>query len=271
MLIEVLFVMVFIWLYVCDNVVVVCVVFVQGVVVMCFDVVLLIVGMFVVFGYKIVLWVIVVGEVVLKYGQFIGVVSWFIVVGEYVYVYNVEIGNVLLLWVVDSVVMVQVVLGQVVIFEGYVCVDGCVGMCNYIGVVLLVNCLVSVCKGIVCVFEDVGVLFGIDGVVVIMYGSGCGMSDGEGLVLLCCMLCGYVMYFNFVVVLVIGLGCEVNQVVVLFDGIEIGCCVYGLIIQVEGGMCEIVECGWVLVCELVVVVVWEKCSIVFMFCFVVGL
>jgi altronate hydrolase len=53
----------------------------------------------------------------------------------------------------------------------------------------------------------------VDGVVALTHGSGCGMdSDGLGLKVLQRTLAGYATHANFCAVLVVGLGCESNQI-----------------------------------------------------------
>ena len=53
----------------------------------------------------------------------------------------------------------------------------------------------------------------VDGVVALTHGSGCGMdTHGEGMKLLRRTLGGYARHANFAGVLVIGLGCEANQI-----------------------------------------------------------
>jgi altronate hydrolase len=201
-------------------------------------------------GHKIALRAIAPGEVVLKYGQPIGVASIPIAAGGHVHVHNVEMTRALPAQAVDSACAAQAEPDQAATFEGYVRTDGRVGTRNYIGVVSSVNCSASVCKAIARAFEGPGALPGMDGVVAITHGSGCGMSDGEGLALLRRTLRGYATHPNFAAVLVIGLGCEVNQVAALLDGVETGARVHGLTIQAEGGTRETIARGQALVREL---------------------
>ncbi|MFG6488495.1 UxaA family hydrolase [Roseateles sp. BYS78W] len=201
-------------------------------------------------GHKISLRAIAPGDVVLKYGQPIGVASAAIAPGGHVHVHNVEMARALPTQAVDGANAARIEPGQAATFEGYVRADGRVGTRNYIGVVSSVNCSASVCKAIARTFEGPGALPGIDGVVAITHGSGCGMSDGEGLALLRRTLRGYATHPNFAAVLVIGLGCEVNQVAALLDGMEPGARVHGLTIQAEGGTREAIARGQALVREL---------------------
>lgn len=101
-------------------------------------------------------------------------------------------------------------------FLGYRRADGRVGTRNYIGVVASVNCSVTVCRRIA---EEANRTLlpkypGIDGFVPIVHGQGCGMSTGgEGPAILRRTLAGYLGHPNFAASLLIGLGCEVNQIV----------------------------------------------------------
>ena len=202
-------------------------------------------------GHKIALRAIEPREVVLKYGQAIGVASVPIGAGEHVHVHNVEMGHALPPQVATSASAAPLPVGEAATFEGYVRADGRVGTRNYIGIVSTVNCSASVCKAIARGFEGSAALAGLDGVVAITHGSGCGMSaEGEGLELLRRTLRGYAVHPNFAAVLVIGLGCEVNQVGALLDGITAGARVRSLTIQQEGGTREAIARGQSLVREL---------------------
>jgi altronate hydrolase len=203
-------------------------------------------------GHKVALRHIAAGEVVLKYGQPIGVATAAIAAGEHVHVHNVGMGRSLPPMPAASDPAALPVAAQGAGFEGYVRADGRVGTRNYIGVVSSVNCSASVCKAIARGFEAPGALPGVDGVVAITHGSGCGMSDGEGLALLRRTLRGYAAHPNFAAVVVVGLGCEVNQVGALLDGLDGGARVRSLTIQGEGGTREAIAQGQALVRELAV-------------------
>jgi len=126
--------------------------------------------------------------------------------------------------------------------------NGRVGTRNYIGVIASVNCSASVCRYIADAFkgEALQAFPNVDGVVAITHGSGCGMDgSGEGLEILRRTLRGYADHPNFAGVLVIGLGCEVNQIAPLIESLasrESGL-FSALTIQDEGGTRETVEQG----------------------------
>jgi len=204
-------------------------------------------------GHKVALSFIAQGEVVLKYGQPIGVASAPIGAGEHVHVHNVEMGHtppgqgagVRLEGVLPAEASAT--------FEGYVRTDGRVGTRNYIGVLSTVNCSATACKAIAQAFSGPAALPGVDGVVAITHGSGCGMSaEGEGLELLRRTLRGYAAHPNFAAVLLVGLGCEVNQVAPLVEGLDATTRdrIRTLTIQDAGGTREAIARGQELVREL---------------------
>ena len=106
-------------------------------------------------------------------------------------------------------------------FDGIVRADGRVGTRNYVAVLSTVNCSATVVKRTAAAFSAPGVLDeypGVDGVIAVTHGTGCGMSaDGEGLALLRRTLAGYARHPNVGAVVLIGLGCEVNQISVLTE------------------------------------------------------
>ena len=97
--------------------------------------------------------------------------------------------------------------------------DGRVATRNYIGILSSVNCSATVARAIAAHFSrqtNPAALADypqIDGVVALTHGTGCGM-DGEGLgmQLLERTLAGYATHANFGAVVVVGLGCEANQI-----------------------------------------------------------
>ncbi len=205
-------------------------------------------------GHKIALRPIAPGEVVLKYGQPIGVASAAIEAGEHVHVHNLGMGQALPARAPDSGTPDTLPVHEAATFEGFVRADGRVGTRNYIGVISSVNCSATVCKAIAQAFSGPApaALPGIDGVVAITHGSGCGMSEGEGLAVLRRTLRGYALHPNFAAVLLVGLGCEVNQVDGLVEGLDAPARgrVRRLTIQEAGGTREAIAQGQDLVREL---------------------
>jgi altronate hydrolase len=134
--------------------------------------------------------------------------------------------------------------------------DGRVGARNYVAVLSTVNCSATVVRRIAAAFSVPGALNeypGVDGVIAITHGSGCGLSrDGEGFDLLRRTLTGYARHHNVGGVLVVGLGCEVNQVSALVDQFELapGIPVERMTIQHLGGTAATILAGVQAVREL---------------------
>ncbi len=89
---------------------------------------------------------------------------------------------------------------------------------NYIGVLTSVNCSATAARAIADHFsrrtnpQALAAFPNVDGVVALTHGTGCGMDgSGLGMQILTRTLTGYATHANFAGVLVVGLGCEANQ------------------------------------------------------------
>jgi altronate hydrolase len=153
------------------------------------------------------------GDAVIKLGQQIGTASQDILPGAHVHSHNLafvpgktsaEIG-----------VDIRPSLPAPATFEGFVRVDGRVGTRNFIGILTSVNCSATVAKRIAAHFtaERLAAFPGVDGVIAFSHMSGCGMAKaGRGMDNLRRTITGYACHPNFAAVLIVGLGCEVNQI-----------------------------------------------------------
>jgi len=101
-------------------------------------------------------------------------------------------------------------------FQGYRRDTGKTGTRNYLGILTSVNCSASVARFAAAEVERSGILDdypGIDGVVAIVHGTGCGHAAyGEGFEVLRRTQWGYASHPNFAGVVMVGLGCEVFQI-----------------------------------------------------------
>tara|TARA_B100000745_G_scaffold149155_1_gene97505 strand:+ start:650 stop:2176 length:1527 start_codon:yes stop_codon:yes gene_type:complete len=100
-------------------------------------------------------------------------------------------------------------------FMGFKRKNGKVGTRNFVGIISSVNCSATVCKKIADTFDEEYMTQypNVDGVVSITHSLGCGgNSSGMGWDLLQATMDGYSRHVNFGGLVVIGLGCEVNQV-----------------------------------------------------------
>ena len=167
------------------------------------------------------------GEPIRRYNQIIGFATEAIGPGEHVHVHNCAMGEFErdYAFCADARPTGMVPEAERATFQGYRRANGRVGTRNYIGILSSVNCSATVSRMIAAHFERSGALDAfpnVDGVVAITHSTGCGMADsGEGYDNLQRTLWGYARNPNFAGVLMIGLGCEVNQIDFLLDAYQI--------------------------------------------------
>jgi altronate hydrolase len=201
-------------------------------------------------GHKVALGEIKAKEPIRKYGQIIGFATKTIRPGEWVHDHNMTMGDFVRDYAVgEETRNLQVVpKGDCPSFQGIIREDGRIATRNYIGVLSTVNCSASVSRFIA---DAVSSAFlaefpNVDGVVSLGHGSGCSMvPDGEGFQLLQRTLAGYARHPNFAGLLLVGLGCEVNQLDCLIDNMNIktGPLLQGLEIQGTSGTRHAVRLG----------------------------
>ena len=186
------------------------------------------------------------GEVVLKYGQVIGVATTDIAAGAHVHSHNLAVSG-LRLAAGAAPSWSRQEPGRT--FEGFRRAGGRVGVRNYVGVLTSVNCSNTVARHIAEAAERTGLLAQfphVDGIVPITHASGCGMaSSGEGFDMLRRTLWGTAANPNFAAILLVGLGCEVIQISRLKadHGIEDGETFQSFTIQEVGGTRRAIEEG----------------------------
>jgi altronate hydrolase len=209
-------------------------------------------------GHKVATGPIVKGEAVRKYDQIIGFASLDINPGDHVHVHNCAMGDFERDYAIGSEVkpIDYITGGERASFEGYVRSNGRVGTRNYIGVLTSVNCSASVARFIARDMERSGLLEnypGVDGVVALTHSTGCGMAGaGEGYENLQRVLWGHARHPNFAGILMVGLGCEVNQIDFLLEayGIDRGPLFQTMNIQDAGGVRKTVDWGMDMVKEM---------------------
>ena len=133
-------------------------------------------------------------------------------------------------------------------FQGYVRHNGKVGTRNFIGILSTVNCSATVVNKIAEWFtpERLKDYPNVDGVVAFSHGIGCGMEmTGEPMQLLRRTMAGYVRHPNLAAALVIGLGCERNQLKGLMEqeDLQEGSTLHTFIMQETGGTRKTIEAG----------------------------
>ena len=202
-------------------------------------------------GHKIAVREIRAGSPVRRYNQIIGFATRDIRAGEQVHVQNLGMGD----FERDYAFCADVRATEPVVpqatFQGIVRRDGHnagkVATRNYIGVVTSVNCSATVAKLIARQFENrLDEFPNVDGVVALTHRTGCGMaSDGEAIDLLRRTTAGYIRHANFHSVLLVGLGCESNQISTLLaaQGLARSDHLHAYTIQDKGGTRKAVEEG----------------------------
>ncbi|MDE0780716.1 MAG: altronate dehydratase family protein [Alphaproteobacteria bacterium] len=202
-------------------------------------------------GHKIATQAIGKGQTVIKYDQVIGFASEDIAPGDHIHTHNCEFRAVErdYQFATDLRETVMVPEADQRTFEGYVRKNGSVGTRNYIGILTSVNCSATVAKYIADSFNATGKLNdypNIDGVSAFVHATGCGMADsGDGYANLQRTLWGFARHPNFAGVLIVGLGCEVNQIPFLLDayGLELNDTFQTMTIQESGGTRKTVDDG----------------------------
>jgi altronate hydrolase len=133
-------------------------------------------------------------------------------------------------------------------FQGIVRENGQVGTRNYIGILSTVNCSATVVHRIAEAFtaDKLADYPNIDGVVALSHGMGCGMEmSGEPMDLLRRTIGGYARHANFAAVLIIGLGCERNQLNLLLEdqGLAANSRLHTFVMQESGGTRKTIAAG----------------------------
>jgi len=165
-------------------------------------------------GHKVAIEAIKTGEAIVKYAQAIGRATEDIAPGAHIHSHNLVFESGRMPVVPPSQPVVASEQDKARTFMGYRRADGRAGTRNFVGILASVNCSTTVCRAIAERANRELLLDypGIDGFVPIVHDQGCGMSGtGEGMQILHRTLAGYARHPNFGGILMVGLGCEVNQ------------------------------------------------------------
>ncbi|MDJ0612807.1 MAG: altronate dehydratase family protein [Rhizobiaceae bacterium] len=190
------------------------------------------------------------GEVIRKYAQVIGYAAEDIAIGDHVHSHNVEFRNTKADYEFSNNLRTVKAVSESDrdTFMGFRRSNGKVGTRNYIGILTSVNCSATAARMIADAFgpEELADYPNVDGVVAFVHGTGCGMAgDGEGFDALQRVMWGYATHPNLAGVLMVGLGCEMNQIDWLLDayGLEKGPLFQAMNIQDVAGLAKTVETG----------------------------
>jgi altronate hydrolase len=199
-----------------------------------------------------------VGEAIQRYGQIIGFATAPIEPGRHVHVQNCGMGDFArdYAWGVDARPTRRA--NDAASFMGIRRADGRVATRNYIGILTSVNCSAHVAGLVADVFkrnpftgaDPLAEFPNVDGVVALTHKTGCGMTEGEPLRLLRRTLGGYAKHVNFSHVVMLGLGCEVNQIGGLLSETGLADRVRNMDIQTMGGTRRTVEAAVAFVREV---------------------
>ena len=201
-------------------------------------------------GHKIAARAIIKGEPIRKYNVTIGFAANDIPAGTFVHSHNVEFREFDrdYAYAQDYRPVQMLPEAERASFMGIVRDNGQVATRNYVGLVSTVNCSATVVHKIAEWFtpERLAEFPNVDGVVAFAHGTGCGMeASGEPMDLLRRTLAGYARHANLAGCLVVGLGCERNQISSLFkeqqlvDGIRLK----SFVMQDTGGTRKTIEAG----------------------------
>lgn len=198
-------------------------------------------------GHKVAVQAMAAGQPVIKLGQMIGVARCAIAPGDHVHVHNLAFAGGA--GAAQAASRITEVAPRSASFSGIVRADGRVATRNFIGILTSVNCSATVARRVADHFtpDRLAAFPAIDGVAAFTHSSGCGMAKaGQGIDNLRRTIAGYARHPNFAAVLIIGLGCEVNQIAALVDreGLTVdGQTIRTLDIQQAGGTRAAIDAG----------------------------
>jgi len=161
-------------------------------------------------GHKVAIQRIQIRQPVRRYGETIGVASTDIEAGEHVHEHNLafhpfEHGY-------TSAPRSSTAKRSTASFFGYLREDGRAGTRNYIAVVAASNCAAHTAELVARSFEQESLPANVDGVVAFPHGDGCAQTIGPDTEQLQRTLEGVLDHPNVAAAIILGLGCEVNQI-----------------------------------------------------------
>ncbi len=201
-------------------------------------------------GHKLAVADIAAGDAVIKYAQTIGFATRKVSKGEHIHTHNIEFRGTEhnYEYSTDAVQPTLLPESEQAQFMGYKRADGQVGTRNFIAILSSVNCSATAVQHIANTFDHnlLGDYPNIDGVVAFSHSTGCGLADsGDGFDNLQRVLWGFAQHANVAGVLMVGLGCEVNQISSLAEKyrLERGTLFRTMNIQSVGGHQKTVAAG----------------------------
>lgn len=204
-------------------------------------------------GHKIALQSITNGSPVIKYGEFIAKATCDIAEGEWVHTHNAvpDFSGREYEYATRTPVTDYFSPERAGTFMGYRRENGDVGTRNYVAVIATSNCSSHVTMEIAERLRQVTQeTHGVDGVIAIPHQEGCGHSQGEDTWQLERTIAGMIFHPNVGAVLMVSLGCEVNQISKYMGSVQLGQqgfrkgkMIVGLEMQSSGGTRRTIESG----------------------------
>ncbi len=153
------------------------------------------------------------GEMVHRYGQAIGRAKVEIEPGRHIHTHNISFEELTFAYEFpEGETPYPALPKDVPMFRGYLREDGRAGTRNYIAVVAASNCAAHTAELIAASFDDEKLPPNVDGVVAFPHGEGCGHTIGPDTEQLRRTLAGVLAHPNVSAAIILGLGCEVNQI-----------------------------------------------------------
>ncbi len=208
-------------------------------------------------GHKVAVRAHAVGDEIRRYGQIIGFATAPIAPGEHVHEHNCGMGDFAKDYAYGVDARPTPNFEELATFQGIRRPDGRIATRNYIGILTSVNCSAHVAGLVADAFKKnpftgdnpLAEFPNVDGVVALTHKTGCGMTESEPLTVLRRTLGGYARHVNFAAVVVMGLGCEVNQIGGLVQEQKLAGRLRNMDIQTMGGTRKTVEAGMAFVRE----------------------
>ncbi|HBY61620.1 MAG TPA: altronate dehydratase [Solibacterales bacterium] len=164
-------------------------------------------------GHKVAIAEIPAGARIYRYGQVIGRTRIKVDIGRHVHTHNVAFEDLQQEYEYpEREIPFPPAPREMPVFLGYPREDGRVGTRNYIAVVAASNCAAHTAELIAHSFEGEALPENVDGVVAFPHGEGCAHTIGPDTLQLQRTLAGVLHHPNVSSAVILGLGCEVNQI-----------------------------------------------------------
>jgi len=197
-------------------------------------------------GHKIALKPIAAGENVVRYGEVIGRAKTSLQPGDHLHTHNIAFEEQEFDYEFPAIDKpIAAAPANAAKFLGYHRGDGRVGTRNYIAVVAASNCAAHTAELIAATYENESLPPNVDGIVAFPHGEGCGHAFGPDTDQLQRTLWGVLDHPNVSAAIILGLGCEVNQID-HYLGVAAGNApradrIVGMTLQTSGGTMATVE------------------------------